>query len=170
MRTGIGHRDASAVREPEQIELLDAQVPPQCFDVGDIRGERIVAGRIGSVRASGVEQQELERVVEPGEVLELGARAPGAARVTNEERPAASPLVREGEPVGRGEDLDHGSLPSTTLSRPVRSAVIATAAHPRRPSIAATSPAWPSPTSKTTKRADAARASRSCSPLPSRAT
>src|SRR5581483_4544840 len=111
-----------------------------------------------------------EAVVQPGEVLELGGRPAWTAGVEDEERPVPPPLVREREPVGRGEDLDHGSLPSTTLARPVRSSVIATSAQPRRSSIAPTSPPWPSPTSKTMKRAFATRASRSCSPLPRSAT
>jgi hypothetical protein len=60
------------VREAEQVEALDAEVLAQRFEVGDIRRERVVIGRVGSVRASGTEQDELERVVQSGEVLELG--------------------------------------------------------------------------------------------------
>src|SRR5262249_43950345 len=121
-------------------------------------------------RAARVEQHQLERVVEACKIFELGRRPAGATGMADEERPAPAPLVREGEPVRRGEDLDHGSLPSTTLARPVRAEVIATSAHPSSLSIAATSTAWPSPTSKTMRRALAARASRSCSPLPTSAT
>ena len=117
------------------------------------RPERVVVGRVRAVRAARAEEHELERVVEPGEVVELGRRPARAAGMADEERAAPAPLVRKGQPVGRGEDLDHGSLPSTTLSRPVRSAVIATSEQPSRSSISATSCAWPSPTSKTTKRA-----------------
>src|SRR3954447_25257444 len=170
VRGGVGHRDDSAVREAEQVELLDAEMLAQCLDVTDVRRERVVVGRVRAERAARAEQDKVERVVETGEVPELGGRPARAARVADEERPAPSPLVREGESVRRAERLSHGNLPSTTLSRPVRSAVIATPGQPIRSSIAATSPAWPSPTSKAMKRARAARASRSCSPSPRRAT
>ena len=73
MRDGVGHRDTAAVREAEQVQLLDAEVLPQRLDVRDVGPERVVVGRVRSVRASRAEEHELERVVEPGEVLELGA-------------------------------------------------------------------------------------------------
>ena len=113
----------------------------QRLEVGDVRPERVVVGRIGSVRAAWTEQEELERVVETREVEELGGRAAGTAGMADEERAAPSPLVGEVQPLRRGEDLDHGSLASTTLARPVRSAVTATPSQPRRSSVAATSPA-----------------------------
>src|SRR5437764_2595486 len=125
----------------------------QGVDVGDIRRQRVVVGRIRADRTARAEQDELERVVEACEVAELSGRPARAARMTDEERPAPAALVREGEPLRCGERLRHASLPSTTLARPVRSAVIATPAQPSRSSIAATSPAWPSPTSKTIQRA-----------------
>src|SRR5207253_10739857 len=96
------------------------------LDVGGVRAESIVVGRIGAGRPARAEQHELERVVETGEVAELGSRAARRAGVANEERPTATALVRKRQPSRCGEDLDHGRLPSTTLSRPVRSAVIAT--------------------------------------------
>src|SRR5690242_7395332 len=99
------------------------------------------------MRSAWAEQQELERVVEAGEVAELRSRSARASGMADEERATSPPLVRKRQPVGRGEDLDHGSLPSTTLSRPVRSAVTATRLQPSPSSIRATSGASPSPAS-----------------------
>src|SRR5512142_3444957 len=99
---------------------------PQRLDIRHVRAERVVLGRVGSGRTARVEEHELEAVVEAGEVPELGGRAARAAGVADEERAAATPLVREGESLGGGEGLRHGRLASTTLSLPARSAVIAT--------------------------------------------
>src|SRR5438552_2891776 len=122
----VHHRHHAAVREPEQVELFDAEVLTQRFDVSGVRAECVVVGRIRAGRPAGAEQHELKRVIETGEVAELGGGTARPAGVANEERSTPTALVREGEPFGRGEDLDHGRLPSTTLSRPVRSAVTAT--------------------------------------------
>ena len=128
------------MREAEQVELLDAEVLAQRLDVGDVRGERVVVGRIRAVRAARAEKHELERVVEAGEVTELGGRPAGTAGWQTSSGPFPRRSYERVKPVGRAEDLDHGSLPSTTLSRPVRSAVIATSVQPSRSSIAATPP------------------------------
>src|SRR4051812_31812443 len=136
------------MREAEQVELLNAEMLAQCLDVTDVRRERVVVGRVRAERAARAEQDKVERVVETGEVPELGGRPARAARVADEERPAPSPLVREGESVRRAERLSHGNLPSTTLSRPVRSAVIAPPAPPRRPKPAPSPAPRPAPRSQ----------------------
>ena len=68
--------DDAAVRVSEEVELLLAEVRAQLLDVGDVVGGRVRAGvvrRVGAGGSARVEQDERERVAEPGEVREVAA-------------------------------------------------------------------------------------------------
>src|SRR6185503_3741117 len=144
---GADHQRVRARKVPLEQRRIEARHRGhECLDLCGQQSDRLRA----------VTALELEE-----DVLVLGQRAEPVDGVGREDHRAAGTQL--------GDGVVH-LVPSTTRSIPVRSLVTRTSRQPAAPRISATSRAWPSPTSKTTKGAFAARASRSCSPRPTSAT
>ena len=56
VRSRVSHCDHPAVREAEQIELLDAEMLAQRLDVGGVRGERVVVRGVRAGRPARTEE------------------------------------------------------------------------------------------------------------------
>jgi hypothetical protein len=74
----------------QEVDPLEAEMGPQCLDVGDVVGRCVgapISGRIGAACSARVEQHERPALPEAGEVAEVAGGESRAARVAQKERP-----------------------------------------------------------------------------------
>src|SRR5581483_1475144 len=123
----VRDRDDAPVRMPEQVDLLELEVVAQLVEIRYVVGDAVAGGiarprRVA--RPARVEHDEGPVGAEAREVAEVGRAEAGPARMADEDLVLALAPVGERPAVPGCQRALQPRLPSTTRSRPVRSALI----------------------------------------------